>query len=347
VHYLVFGTGAVGGLVGARLALAGKRVTFLARPHARELLRTRGLEITGEGPPGRLTNPIIVTELEEAFAQTSPDLILLTVKAYDCQEAAESLQSSILDPPVVVSLLNGIGNEAALSLALGSDNVIPATMTTAVRLIEPGLLQVERQRGVGLAGNHRMIPILYNELVEAGISTRCYPDPARMKWSKLLTNIITNATTAITGMSPAQVLAHPQLFRIEVEALRETVRVMLQMGFSPQNLPGVPTGVFRPAIFLPYLILQPIMRHLLVKSRGDKLPSFNYDIGRGRSEVKWLNGAVVKKGNQLGLPTPANAVLTETLLELVEDDQSKDRFRGRPKELIQRASHAGVPGLVA
>jgi 2-dehydropantoate 2-reductase len=83
----------------------------------------------------------------------------------------------------------------------------------------------------------------------------------------------------------------------------------------------------------------------VAKGRGDKLPSFNYDIGRGRSEVKWLNGAVVKGGDQLGLPTPANAVLTETMMELVKDNQNKEPYRGRPEKLIYRAAQAGVPGL--
>ncbi len=166
-----------------------------------------------------------------------------------------------------------------------------------------------------------------------------------MKWSKLLTNIVTNATSAIMGWPPAQILRHPELFHIEIEALREAVRVMHRMGFSPQNLPAVPVGLLGQAIFLPDSLIRPFFRRVVSTGRGDKLPSFNYDIARGRSEVHWLNGAIVRQGAQSGVPTPANGILTEIMLDLVEGRVKHDQFRDRPEQLIQRAAEVGVPGL--
>jgi 2-dehydropantoate 2-reductase len=179
----------------------------------------------------------------------------------------------------------------------------------------------------------------------AGLNPQRYPDPDRMKWSKLLTNIVTNATSAILGWPPAQILAHPALFRVEIEALREAVRVMRRIGFSPQNLPHVPVGLLGRAVFLPESLIQPVFRRVVSTGRGEKLPSFNYDIARGRSEVRWLNGAVVHQGAQSGVPTPANHILTEMMLDLVEGNVEHDQFRDRPEQLLQRAAEAGVPGL--
>lgn len=344
MHYLVFGTGAVGGLFGIRLALAGHQVTFLARPKLARVMQAQGMVVIGDGPAGRLLTPSVVTTLEQAFDPHPPDIILLSVKAYDCHEAAELIRGTSR-PLDVVCLLNGINNETTLATAIGAEHVIPATLTTAVQMIEPGVLRVERQRGCGLAGDHPILPKLLNELSQAGLDPHLYPNPDRMKWSKLLTNIVTNATSAIMGWLPAQILVHRELFRIEIEALRETVRVMRQMGFSPQNLPDVPVGLLGRAINLPASLIQPFLRRVVSRGRGDKLPSFNYDIGRGRSEVRWLNGAVVQQGAQSGVPTPANHVLTEILLDLVEGRVAHDQFRGRPEQLIQRAVEAGVPGL--
>ncbi len=345
MHYLVFGTGAVGGLFGIRLALSGQRVTFLARPKLAQVIRVEGIRIIGGGPQGQLPTPTVVTAIIQAFDPHPPDVILLAVKAYDCQEAAELIRETTSQPPTVVCLLNGIGNEAALASMIGAERVIPATLTTAVQMIEPGVLRVERQRGCGLADGHPLLQKLLTELSMAGLNPHLYPDPDRMKWSKLLTNIVTNASSAIMGWLPEQILAHPELFRIEIEALRETVRVMHRMGFSPQNLPGVPVGLLGRAIFLPSSIIQPILRRVVSAGRGDKLPSFHYDIARGRSEVQWLNGAVVHQGAHFGVPTPANQILTEMMLDLVEGRVAHDQFRDRPERVIQRAVEAGVPGF--
>jgi 2-dehydropantoate 2-reductase len=345
VHYLVFGTGAVGGLFGVRLALAGQRVTFLARPNLARVMQVQGIKIIGDSPPAQLQTPTVISALGQAFDHHPPDIILLAVKAYDCQEAAELIRDTTSHPPAVVCLLNGIGNEATLASAIGDERVIPATLTTAVRMIEPGMISVERQRGCGLAGDHPLLPKLLTEMSMAGLNPHLYPNPDRMKWSKLLTNIVTNASSAIMGWSPAQILAHPELFRIEIEALREAVRVIRRMGFSPQNLPDVPVGLLGRALFLPASLIQPFLRRVVSTGRGDKLPSFNYDIARGRSEVHWLNGAVVHQGANLGVPTPANQILTEMMVDLVEGRVTRDQYHDRPEQLIQRAVETGVPGL--
>ena len=239
-----------------------------------------------------------------------------------------------------------IGNEGTLASVLGPDRVLAATMTTAVQMIEPGILRVERQRGYGLAADHPLTSQLQSEMTQAGLRTHIYQDPDQMKWSKLLTNIVTNATSAITGWPPKRVLEHPGLYRLEIEALREAVQVMSHKGLSPQSLPKVPTGLFGRAIFLPPPLIQPILCRIVSSGRGDKLPSFHYDIGRGRSEVHWLNGAVVQEGRRSDVPTPANAVLTETMLALIDGSADPSQFRQQPARLLTRAYHSGVPGVV-
>jgi 2-dehydropantoate 2-reductase len=65
------------------------------------------------------------------------------------------------------------------------------------------------------------------------------------------------------------------------------------------------------------------------------MPSFHIDLhsGRGQTEVRWLNGAVVRHGEQLGLPTPVNRLLTETLEGLSAGQLSNDDFRHNPEKL--------------
>ena len=345
MHYIIYGTGAVGGLIGGRLALTGQRVTFLARPHVAEALRTNGLTLQTDGTRTRLAQPETITELRAAFSDPPADLIVLTVKAYDCRSAAQDIQAAAVARIPVLSMLNGVGNEQTLAELLGEDRVLSGTLTTAVQHLEPGLIRIERERGVGLVQDRAIVPGIAAELRQAGFDVRLYHDRARLKWSKLLTNIVANASSAILGWPPERIFAHPGLARLEIEALRETMRVMRGLGISPQNLPGVPVALLGRAIFLPAGVIRPVLGKVVAKGRGEKLPSFHYDIGKGRSEVEWLNGAVVHQGSEQGIATPANRTLTDAMLELTKHQTDPKLFRDDPERLLRRAREIGVPGI--
>jgi 2-dehydropantoate 2-reductase len=345
LRYLVFGTGAVGGYVGGRLALSGQEVVFLSRPSVAEALLRDGLHITGDDPGGIVTQPQVIKSMRRAFSPIPPEIVLLCVKAYDCQLAADELRDFAHLPFAVVCLLNGIGNEETLAERLAEERVIPASLTTAVRMLLPGLVQVDRRRGLALAGCHPRIPYLVEEFHRAGIQTVHYRDPKRMKWSKILTNIVANPTAAIVGWPPSRVFRDRGLYRLEIEALREVVRLMRHMGMWPQNLPRVPLALLARAIFLPPFLVQPLLHRAVASGRGQKPPSFLTDIERGRSEIQWLSGAVARQAMQMGLPASANHLLYEVFSALVTGRMDPQAFRGHPERLLALAEEAGVPGI--
>lgn len=346
MRYLIFGSGAVGSLLGARLALSGQPVVFLARPHTAEALRRDGLRIEGEGPQQHLPAPSVIEDLAELVSLGfPPDAVLLCVKAYDTAQAADLLATSLPGRSPVICLSNGIGNEQVLTSCLGDGRVVAAALTTAVSLPEPGLVRVERSRGIDLVRGHPQLPQLLADLHAAGFRLRLHDDAARLKWSKLMTNIVANATSAITGWPPADVFAHPGLYRLEVEALREVVRLLGMMGLSPVDLVGVPVRWLSRALTLPPRWVQPLLRQSVAGGRGEKPPSFHRDIGRGRSEVRWLNGAVVEHARSVGVAAPANSVLTEIMLGLVVGKLDPLEYRDQPERLLAAAAAAGVPGV--
>ena len=344
MHFLIYGTGAVGGMIGARLAFSGQRVTFLARGEAADRLRADGLTLV-QGGTSRRSHVHTVTDLPGQASEDRPDVIFLTVKGYDCLAAAQAIRGAWADPPPVVCWLNGVGHEATLSAWLGQDRVIPATLTTAVRSTEPGVVRVERERGIGLARGHALVPALGDAFVRAGMETKYYAFADAMKWSKLLTNIVGNATSAILDWTVDEVFRHPGLARVEIEALREATRVMRTLGLRPVNLPGVPVGLLARLVFLPPPLLQPILGRVVASGRGKKRPSFHADIGRGRSEVDWINGAVVQHAEKLGLGAPANSVLTGTLLQLVHTKGPIPSDLRQPRHLLASAAAQHVPGI--
>jgi 2-dehydropantoate 2-reductase len=144
-----------------------------------------------------------------------------------------------------------------------------------------------------------------------------------MKWSKLLTNLLANATSAILNLTPAQIFADARLFRVEMAQLNEALAVMRALNAAPVDLPGVPVRLLAFGTRLPAFVARPLMQRAVGSGRGAKMPSFHIDLysGRGRSEVAYLNGAVWRHGTQLGVPTPVNQMLTETLLALTSGEK--------------------------
>jgi hypothetical protein len=166
-----------------------------------------------------------------------------------------------------------------------------------------------------------------------------------MKWSKMLTNLLANATSAILDLPPAEIFAHPGLYRLEIRQLRETLRVMAALGVRPVDLPGTPVRLLAYGVQrLPLAVSRPLLRRAVGGGRGAKMPSFHIDLhsGRGKSEVDYLNGAVVRFGDRLGIPTPANRLLNETLLALSEGRLPLDAYAGKPEKFLEEKGNRGI-----
>lgn len=345
---LVFGAGAIGTYIGGSLAHAGHHAVFLERPEVAASLRQNGIRIEGLAAgtgtavgtsAAAITLPASACEyagsLSEALSLGPFDVALYALKSFDTPSAIASFSSATLPP--ILCLSNGVDNEPALAEAIGVKNVIAGAVTTAVGRRAAGDVIIERLRGLGVAGDHPLSARLAAAMNIAGLNARLYPDPADMKWSKMLTNLLANASSAILNLPPGQIFAHPGLFRLEIEQLREALRVMKASGIHVANLPKTPVKALAFAVqYLPLSLSRPFLQKAVGAGRGGKMPSFQIDLysGRGQSEVGYLNGAVVHHGEQVGVPTPVNRLLTDTLLALTRGEMPRDAYALQPEKLL-------------
>ncbi len=338
--YLVYGTGAIGTLVGGRLGASGCRSTFLVRPRHYDAIMQNGVHVDGMSPPTRIKTPDLVTNTVDAFTDRNIDVVILAVKSFNTAEAIADIQHGLTTSghkqPAILCLQNGIGNEQALKTAFGAENVISGTVGTAVSLTKPGHAHVDKKRGIGIARGAKHASRVSDLLIVSGFNVRGYESAAAMKWSKLLTNLLGNATSAISDLPPGEVFAHNKLYRVEINALKETMAVMRRLGVAPVNLPGTPVKALVNAIrWLPSGMLQGYLTKSVSKGRGGKMPSFHMDIANGKpnTEVGWLNGAVAKHGQEVGVRTPVNAELNRILQGIVDGDIPWDMYRKQPDKL--------------
>ena len=341
LNFLVFGAGAIGTYIGGSLALTGHHVVFLEQPGAAEELQGRGLclelKTIKDSPVTVPPDQFIVAEsLLEAIRQGPFDVAIYALKSFDTTSALEEIKPFAAQMPPVLCLSNGVDNEPALAAVLGLDKVIAGTVTSSVARRAVGDIVLEKLRGVGVADGHPLSLCLWEALNGAFLNAHLYPRPADMKWSKMLTNLMVNATVAILDMPASAVLAHPGLFRLEVAILREALAVMKAQGIRVVDTPKTPVRLLVLAAYLPAFISRPLMVRFVGGGRGAKMPSFHIDLhaGRGKSEVDWLNGAVVRYGEKFRVPTPVNKQLTGILLALTHNEIPLAQYSGQPEKLL-------------
>jgi 2-dehydropantoate 2-reductase len=288
----------------------------------------------------RLKNVQIFESLDEAFGHGPFDAAMVAVKSFDTQNFIDGISAYWRDLPPLISFQNGVENEAMLASALGADRVIAASVTTAIGKGSNGEIILEKLRGIGFASDQPIVDDLMQVFQAAGLKPMKYACADSMKWSKMLTNVIANASSAILDMTPAQIYATPSLYRMEIMQLRELLKVMAAMHIEVTDLPGTPVRLLARAIqFLSLAISQPLLTNAVGGGRGEKMPSFHIDLhqGRGRSEVDYLNGAVVRYGKKYNVPTPVNQFYNETLLAISEGRLPIETFDHQPEAFIKAA----------
>lgn len=338
---LVYGAGAVGRYLGGMLAQAGNDVTLIVRkPEGSALIQAEGLVISDKAGQV-MTRPHVVPSLRQAMLNNgSYDAMLITMKAYSVNQAIDEMIAFCPTPPPLITLQNGIGIEEQFKQQFPQATIIAGSVTTPVSLKNENEVVVEKSgRGVGLAPTERKQKIKpWQELfATAGIKTDVVKDYKSLKWSKVLLNMVGNASSAILSRHPGVVYQSEAMFALEMAALREALKVMARLNIKVVNLPGAPAWWLAFAVQnLPPNLLKPILTRLVSSGRGEKMPSFALDLtaGKKQSEVLYHNGAIAKAGRESNIATPINTAFTDILLKLAHQEIDWQVYNGNVKELV-------------
>lgn len=338
---LIVGAGAIGQWIGENLQRSGVDVGFVGREHFVLAALRDGLRVQMPAGDAWHVQPAQAYGTVAAAAKDARfDAIALCVKAYAVEDAMREITSAgVLAPHTrVICFQNGIGAEEAAARFVGNERVIAGTLISAVSLVDATTVKLERAKGgVGLAHWSAFSGAEAGDIFDAFtaaplLHAMLYEAPAAMKWSKLLLNLVGNATSALFRRRVADLLADDFTAQVEMRQLREAAAVMHAAGIRAVNLPGAPVSWFARAIhLLPDAPLRWVLRRFFANARGDKWPSFYYDAihKTGHSEVLWLNGAVSAQGRLLDVPTPVNDALTRMVMDAVNE-------RGGPLQEIVR-----------
>ena len=296
----VVGAGAIGCLFGGRLQRAGQSVLLIHhRKSVVACIEKNGVKIRELS--GKVVRVRIKTRTRLS-KHDKPELVLITVKAYDTEEVGSLLRRSVVHDVPVLSLQNGLGNVEILGARLGSDSTIAGTTTEAALSTGPGSV-IHTGNGttwVGeMDGKHSERCLAIGRMFRrAGFSTVISNNIRGVLWTKAIVNSAINPISAITRVRNGDVLETPEL--------REAASRVIDEGSAVAHANGI---VLRPAP------RQLFKRVLAMTSRNKS--SMLQDIESGRkTEIRQLNGSITRLGSLVGVSTPFNYLLTMLVLSL-------------------------------
>ena len=311
---LIVGVGAIGGVVSARMRAAGAPVYLATRSvESAAALQSSGISVTGVG--GAVSVPAGHVAPLDSYRGAEPfDLIVLATKAREAVEAAPSLVTMLRDEGTLLPLQNG-GVAHLLSERLG-DRVLGGLSNLGATMLAPGRYE---QRNAGhlligelRAGNSDRVARIERWLGR-GIAVKTTGNMSGSIWSKILVNCAVTTIAAIAGSTMREYLRAPEGPALFDHAYDEALSVAFASGAQPEPMivdpvpPGWSGRSIRGAAHSAWL-------DGIIAAYGDLKPSMLQDFERGRTtEIDFINGYVVARGRQLGVPTPVNDLIVETV----------------------------------
>lgn len=343
----IIGAGAVGGQVGGHMVKNGEDVVFIdGWPEHVDTMNRDGLHLTGVTDAEEFTVPVRALHMcdVQSLSKGDPiDIAFVCVKSYDTDWATRLIKPYLAPDGYVVSLQNCM-NEEFIANVVGWGKVVGCIAAK---------ISVEL-RGAGHV--HRNVPVHGNKhtVFRAGevngeitdrvheVARICgYTDSSMVtdniwgeRWSKLVANASGNGVSASTGLSSGEIADNPHLREVKMKLAAETIQAGEAAGFKLEKMKGLTSDTYVAAVNGDKKARELVEESIIAdgkKSQEGARPSMGQDMVKGRrTEIDYMNGLVVQKGRENGIPTPTNEGLIEAVkkVERGEAAASPDLLAG-------------------
>ena len=325
---LIFGPGGIGSVVGGFLARMGHEVTLLGRAWHLDAIRKNGLAITGIWGDYRIRAFDLFTNVDELKAADPEfELVILTVKSYDTEQAVSELLPFMKPATTLLSLQNGLGNIETIFKKVNAEQFLVGRIIFGVEA-EPGAAKVtvkaddvligpstglrtdgEQSRTIGPAPGAKPIVRLRSPLTAervahlfalAKIPTRPVKDILPFIWAKVIYNCALNGICSIYEIPYGKILENPET-KAQMEAvIRECYAVGIKKGI-PLDPPTADEFI-------------DLMIQKLIPATASHQSSMLQGLKRGKmTDIDALNGAICRLGKESGISTPQNQWVIDRL----------------------------------
>jgi len=295
----VLGAGSLGCAIGGVLTEAGHSLWLINRNTALvELLNTRGLILRDNG----VDRKVMVRAASNAADVGQVDLVIVLVKSFDTVQAMTGAMSLLGPDTTVLSLQNGAGHEDMLADIVGRERVLAGKTYAGGTQLGLGHITIGtagRDTYIGEldGGMTQRVQAIAQLFTAAGLTTTVSENILGTIWDKLLVNVATGALSGITGLSYGDLYSVPEVEACAIAAVAEAMAVARASGVRLSTAEPRQTWT-RAAEGLPFEFKASMLQSI---EKGSV------------TEVDFVNGAVVRQGIKVGVPTPINQTLLACL----------------------------------
>lgn len=291
----VVGPGAMGLLFASFLKRSGEDVLLFDKdPERASKITQSGISV--EGISGEFKSEVRCSSKPDDLKDR--ELILICVKSYDTKKAALEIKGSIKNDAFVMTLQNGVGNIEELSQALGPDKVIGGVTNHGATLLGIGRI---RHAGIGDTAIGPCDKNIAMALTKAGFKTDVVTNITDLIWSKLIINVGINALTAITQLNNGRLIEFEGTHSVMRGAVREACEVAKKKGIK-----------------LIYDDPLKKVEEVCVKTAKNVSSMLQDVLKKRKTEIDYINGAIVKEAKAFGINVPVNEALTG-LVKTIEE----------------------------
>lgn len=320
MRVIVIGAGAIGGPIAAHLVENDVDTTVVTKsPKLAEIIRTKGLKLQGTEETRFICIKAVpaIEDLKGHF-----EIVFLAMKATDVEEATMAVLPFLNEDSVCVTLQNGIVEDKVAGI-LGSSRVIGAVVGWASTMVKPGIIEKTSNGNfiIGLLddkGNQQRLSevgTLLGYCQPVVVSDNIYG----ALYAKLIINACITGLGAVCGQTFGEMLAFKRTRRIFMEIATESVAIADRMGITLEKIGKLNIQ----SIVLSETDTEQslLKKHLILETVGqvikDGKSSSLQSLQRGRkTEIDFLNGYIVKKGEEQRLKTPFNSLTTQLVKEI-------------------------------
>lgn len=284
----IVGAGAMGGLFGARLALAGQEVSFVeASAQTIEVISRQGL---------RLETPEVQTTVQVPIARAAQfsgsfDLLVIFTKGFHTAAAIDSVRHLVGPDTWALSVQNGLGNADIIASVVPAERVIVGMTNLPADLVAPGVVHSHGEGHINLwsfsgedASKVHQVAAVFSQ---AGLPCAADPQVQVAIWEKVAFNAALNSVCAVTRQTVGAVGGSAYGRQVLGNLVEETLAVAMAAGIAVDRRR-----------------VEAAVDYALANHQQHK-PSMLQDLEAGRkTEIDFINGAVVAQGKRLEVPTP-------------------------------------------
>ena len=316
VKILIMGAGSIGSVVGGFLAKAGHDVTLVGRQPHMTAIRDDGLHVDGIWGTHHITGLRTATTCEHIRGHLF-DLIILSVKSYDTEQAMAEAGPLLAPDGLILSFQNGLGNVETIARHVGSERTLGGTVIFGARVDKPGHVtvtvyanEVHIGSPTGAVARDHVADVA--ALINAsGVPTCATDEMGKHIWGKMLYNCALNPLSAILNASYGELAAQSDT--------RDIMNKVVEEIFAVAKASDTALFWSKPEEFLR------LFYEVLIPPTRVHYASMLEDLKRaGRTEIEALNGAIARYGKDLNVQCPVNDVLSN-IIRVMERAYGRER----------------------